>query len=270
MADKPNKGATLALAHEMIDACISYVVDAFVHEEELLRQSRAKLAEIIDTIPQLVWRTTVDGEATFANRPFLDYVGCSKEEVLGWGWISYIHPDDRPKVTQEWQRCRAAEVPVQVVFRVRGAQGYRWFLSLGNPYRDEHGTMVAYYGTWTDIHDYKSIKQQLQHAVQAREQFLSLASHELKTPLTSLQLQVEIQERALKRGDPKAVSHERVQRMLSVNTHQTARMAHLVDDMLDVGRIESGHLKLSKEPFRLGDFAHEVVDHTRQIIEAAG
>ena len=270
VADKPNRGATLALAHEIVDACISYVVDAFVHEEELLRQSRAKFAEFIDTIPQLVWRTTVDGEATFANRPFLDYVGCSKEEVLGWGWIGYIHPDDRPQVQQEWQRCRAAEMPVRVVFRVRGAQGYRWFLSVGNPYRDEHGTMVAYYGTWTDIHDYKSIEEQLQHAIAARDQFLSIASHELKTPLTSLQLQAEIQERALKRGDPKAVSHERVQRMLSVNTHQIARMAHLIDDMLDVGRIESGHLKLSKEPLRLGDFARDVVDQMRQIIEAAG
>ena len=237
VADKYSPISASPLGHEIIDACLSYVVDVFVHEEELLRQSRAQFAEIIDTIPQLVWRTTVDGEATFANRPFLDYVGCKLEEVLGWGWLEYIHPDDRFKVTAEWTRCRALQTPVCVVFRVRGAGGYRWFLSVGSPYHDKHGDMVAYYGTWTDINDYKSIEERLQKAIQARDAFLSIASHELKTPLTTLQLQVEMHERALKRGDPKATSTERVQRLLDVNTHQIARMSHLVDDMLDVSRI---------------------------------
>ena len=259
------------VAHDMVDACTTYVADAFVHEEELLRQSRNKFSEIIDTIPQLVWRTTVDGEATFANRPFLEHVGCTLDQVLGWGWLGFVHPEDRAWVGTEWRRCRNAELPVSVAFRVRGVDGsYRWFLSLGNPFYDNTHTLVAYYGTWTDIDEYKQIEARLKQAVSARDEFLCIASHELKTPLTALQLQVQMRARALQRCGNPSVPAERVRDMLAAHSHQLERITRLVNDMLDVARLDSGTLSLNMQRVELGALVRTCVEHQHAVMEAAG
>lgn len=259
------------LVHELVDACVNYTADAFVHEEELLRQSRNEFAEIIDTLPQLVWRTTIDGEATFANKPFLEHVGCTLEQVLGWGWLAFIHPDDRPGVASEWQRCRDRQSPVSVAFRMHGKDGaYRWFLSLGNPFFDSTQTMVAYYGTWTDIDEYKQIEARLKQAISVRDNFLCIASHELKTPLTALQLQVQMRLRTMRRAGEGSVPTDRVEKMLDSDAHQLARITRLVNDMLDVSRIESGSLSLDLSPVDLAALVRGSVERHQALLEASG
>ncbi len=97
----------------------------------------------------------------------------------------------------------------------------------------------------------------LEAAVRARDEFLSLASHELKTPLTSLMLQTQLLQGQQRRGEH--LPPERVQRVLDQTARQTQRLARLVNDMLDISRLSAGKLALETETFNLAELASDVV-----------
>lgn len=124
-------------------------------KSEALAQSEQALQTIVEAIPQMVWRCTPDGAADFASQRFCKFVNRSAEEVLGWGWLTLVHPDDRARLEFEWARAREAAQPISVDFRmfVGETEGYRWMRSQGNPSINADGLLERYYGTWTDIHD---------------------------------------------------------------------------------------------------------------------
>jgi PAS domain S-box-containing protein len=86
------------------------------------------LQALIETIPALVVCALADGSAEFANRAWHEYTGCTSPELTGWGWHTAIHPDDLPKLIQEWTVATAAGKPLEIEARVRRADGeYQWF-----------------------------------------------------------------------------------------------------------------------------------------------
>jgi signal transduction histidine kinase len=100
-------------------------------------------------------------------------------------------------------------------------------------------------------------RAELEAAVRARDEFLSLASHELKTPLTSLMLQTQLLQQRQQRGEQ--LPAESVQRVLGQTVRQTQRLARLVNDMLDISRLSAGKLALETETFDLAELASDVV-----------
>lgn len=112
------------------------------------------------------------------------------------------------------------------------------------------------------------LEKEKQH-VAARDEFLSIASHELKTPLTSLKLQAQVMMRAIKKKDPEAMSEERVFHLAKLIDSQTSRLTRLVDDMLDISRIRSGSLRITPEDCDLNDVAVDVIERLKPQIEKA-
>jgi len=128
------------------------------------------LRDLIETIPALVLCALADGSAEFANRAWHEYTGCSSPELTGWGWHAAIHPDDLPKLIQEWTVATAAGKPFETEARVRRADGeYQWFairkaLSVS---RDQVGkpslrTLIA----CEDIQERKQAQDRLQQSEQ--------------------------------------------------------------------------------------------------------
>lgn len=103
----------------------------------------------------------------------------------------------------------------------------------------------------------------LREALFYRDEFLSIASHELKTPLTSLKLQAQSFKRTARRQDPTAYSKERTDRLVDQVDHQVTRLVRLVDDMLDISRIRTGRLSITKERISVGEVVQEVVERLR-------
>ncbi|MFY0534352.1 histidine kinase dimerization/phospho-acceptor domain-containing protein [Nannocystis pusilla] len=98
-----------------------------------------------------------------------------------------------------------------------------------------------------------------QEAVGLRDEFLMIASHELKTPLTSLQLHIQMIERRLRRNPSANLSPERIQATLQVLNRQIARFGHLVNELLDVSRLHTGRLTLTFEWVDLSALIRELV-----------
>ena len=95
--------------------------------------------------------------------------------------------------------------------------------------------------------------QELQRRDERKDDFILMASHELKTPITTLKLQVQMRNRLIKKGDLSVYLPEKVNSLITTAEHQLSRIERLVDDMLDISRIENGKLKLQYEQFDLGD-----------------
>ncbi|WP_438025854.1 AAA family ATPase [Sorangium sp. So ce233] len=106
-------------------------------------------------------------------------------------------------------------------------------------------------------------------AVERRDEFLLVASHELNTPLTSLKMQAHLLERLLPRYRRAEVAPARIDAALQVLHRQIARLGHLVDELLDVTRLNAGRLTLAPAPVDLAALAREVVDRMRQQLEHA-
>lgn len=107
-------------------------------------------------------------------------------------------------------------------------------------------------------------------AIHARELFLSIASHELKTPLTSLKLQAQIRKRAVDRGEFERFAPEKLPKLLAEDEKQINRILKLVEDMLDISRIQAGKLSLNLESFDLSAQVRELLDRFSAMIQSAG
>ncbi|WP_438037255.1 AAA family ATPase [Sorangium sp. So ce204] len=108
-----------------------------------------------------------------------------------------------------------------------------------------------------------------QEAIQRRDEFLVVASHELKTPLTSLQMQAQSFERLLRRRSLADVPPERIEAMLQILGRQTSRLGRLVDELLDVTRLRAGRLALARAPVDLAALAGDVVERMRPQLAAS-
>src|SRR5438552_19144737 len=75
---------------------------------EEIRKSEAKLRQVVDTIPDLVWSNLADGPNDFSNQGWQDYTGISSEGARGWGWQTAVHPDDFPRLMEAWLEIVAA------------------------------------------------------------------------------------------------------------------------------------------------------------------
>ncbi|WP_437911823.1 AAA family ATPase [Sorangium sp. So ce302] len=108
-----------------------------------------------------------------------------------------------------------------------------------------------------------------QEAIERRDEFLLVASHELKTPLTSLTMQAHLLARLLPRLQRGEVAPERIDAAIQLLNRQIARLAHLVNELLDVTRLNAGQLTLSRAPVDLAALAREVVERMHQQLTDA-
>ena len=117
--------------------------------------------------------------------------------------------------------------------------------------------------------DNAKLYEHLQESIEVRDEFFSIASHELKTPLTSLKLQVQAMQRNHAKGDPTALSQKNVVKLIDTSDRQINRLVRLVDEMLDYSRIHLSKLHLEKETFDLCELITEVTDRMREQLKQA-
>jgi PAS domain S-box-containing protein len=117
--------------------------------------------------------------------------------------------------------------------------------------------------------DHARLYADLQKAVRVRDEFLSVASHELKTPLTPLSLKMQMLERELKRHPDSALKHQ-VASYLELGHRQIKKLNELIGDLLDVSRIGAGRLRLEKQEVELGALVREVIARFELAATQAG
>jgi PAS domain S-box-containing protein len=140
--------------------------------EEALQQSERLFRILSEISPVGIFRSDASGQTTYANQRACDIVGVPLDEVLGFQWITYIHPDDINQVQQGWQDAIAHQVHWQGEYRIVNREGrVIWVLAQAALERDETGQVVGYVGTLTDISDRKCAEAALK---QSEERYLAI------------------------------------------------------------------------------------------------
>ncbi|WP_408095592.1 PAS domain-containing protein [Peredibacter sp. HCB2-198] len=240
---------------------------------ERLRESEKRFRFYTEAMPQMVFIADPKGNIKFFNRRHYDYFGVDPEVDEGWRWTEQqiLHPDDINRTIMTWQNSLRTGEPYQIEYRLKRHDGiYRWHLGLAIPIRNEDGTIKEWLGTNTDIHDakmaseeLKGLTQKLKMALQSRDEFISIASHELKTPITSIKLKNQMQLRALAQKTPQALNPERIQNLAHETDLQISRLARLVDDMLDVSKIRLGQFALNRERVKISELVQHVIKYMK-------
>src|SRR6476660_6303959 len=129
---------------------------------EQVQLSEVGLRQVIDAIPTLAWCNLADGPNEFLNKRWHEYTGLSPEESNGWGWQAAFHPDDLPSLMEKWRQLLVSGEPGEIEARLRRHDGvFRWFLIRVEPFRDETGRIIRWYGTSTDIEALKQTQEKL-------------------------------------------------------------------------------------------------------------
>ena len=117
---------------------------------------------VVDRIPAFTWSAHADGSVEFVNQRWREYAGLSAEESQGWGWQVAIHPEDLPSLMRKWRELLISGEPGEIEARMRRHDGvFRCFLIRFEPFRDETGKVVMWYGVSADIEDLKQIQERL-------------------------------------------------------------------------------------------------------------
>jgi len=259
--------------------CVTIVTDGFTHSKLLtelqaqaLEHSESHYRVLTEVSPQVTWEADVQGNITYTNLYWQQYANLTATQSLGTGYLLAIEPKERQGAKSFMRQVLAKGSSFQAEVRLMRAKDgeYRWHLLRGRPVIDEAGRIYKWVGVAVDIEEQKRAASDLQTAVRARDNFLSTASHELKTPLTSMQLMTQMMRRNWERGRTDAYSPEKLNRLFGQIDKSVQRLTRIIDDMLDVSRISTGKLTFKFEPMDLKALLHEAVERLAGQIEASG
>jgi len=121
---------------------------------------------LAEMLPQLVWTTRADGWVDYTNQRFCDYTHATPEQLQGYGWGQFLHPEDAELALAVRAHAFRTGIPYEVEYRLREGQTgcYRWFLVRGMPVRDDSGQIVRWFGTCTDIEEQKRTEHALRQS----------------------------------------------------------------------------------------------------------
>jgi PAS domain S-box-containing protein len=254
--------------------------DRRIEESESLFRTVAQLT------PAGIFRTDTAGACTYVNDAWCEMVGLSGEVALGSDWSAAIHPDDRALAFAQWTQATMERQPFVSEYRLRRPDGkVLWVVGRAQAELGPRGEVRGYVGTVTDITErigaetaLRNINDELERRVEqrtadlvlardaaeranhAKSDFLSRMSHELRTPMNAV-----LGFGQLLASDPAhplpPEQSENVQEILNAGRHLLA----LINEMLDLSRIESGRIELSPEPIELSMLVEECLALIRPL-----
>jgi PAS domain S-box-containing protein len=240
-----------------ISACMD--IDDQKRYREKIQDSELLFKTISNASPAALWMTDADEQNVFISDTWLKWTGKTFEEVIDRGWVQSLVEEDRETTINKFMEDFRTRRNFHSEFRFLRKDGeVRWGLTEGYPFYDTNGTFAGYAGSVTDITDIKKLEQR-------KDDFIKMASHELKTPITSINGYVQLLMNIYNEVDEKKLqlSQSTVKSSLNTISKQVVKLTRLISELLDLSKIESGKLELNKTEFDLGDLVEETVRDVR-------
>ncbi|MBC7661117.1 MAG: PAS domain-containing protein [Chitinophagaceae bacterium] len=230
-----------------------------------ISESERYFRSLAETLPQIIWTADPRGVVNYTNGQWKEYANV----FYPADWLSYVHKDDSSKAKQAWEHSIKTSNPLEVDVRLRSRTGvYRWFLLRATPTKDKQGRVLNWCGSATDIEERKNAAKELSDAKSEAERanatksaFLANMSHEIRTPLGAILGFTELLR------DPKTGEEER-QGYLDIISRNGKALTRVIDDILDLSKVEAGHLAIERMPFRLPDLLSEITSLFSETVKA--
>lgn len=220
-----------------------------------LLMSREYFKFLADNIPVIVWTAGPNGKLDYVNRRWVEYTGYDVESSKT-KQSELVHPEDLERSTTEWRKALKEKRPFEYEFRFkRIADGtFRWHYAEAIPFKDENGNITAWIGTNIDIDDKKK-------ELDKKDEFISVASHELKTPLTSLKGYIQLMEYQNNLPESSKI-------FVTKATSSINKLQHLIDQLLDASKIQAGKLKFNKQELDLTKLVEQCIETSQYMYPA--
>lgn len=230
---------------------VATIVTEEVKARRLKEETEVRFRFLLNAMPQQVWTARPDGSLDYVNQIVSRNFGIKGEDISELGWFKYVHPDDLPACLKVWKSALETGNEFMVEFRLRFTDGiYRWHLGRALPLIED-GEIQLWLGTNTNI----DVQKNNEHK---KDEFLSIASHELKTPLTGIKAFNQLMQRT-KNADQQQI-------FLKKSAENILRLERLISDLLDVTKINAGKMNYTMEPFNFSKMianSIENVQHTK-------
>ncbi|MBS1603997.1 MAG: PAS domain-containing sensor histidine kinase, partial [Bacteroidetes bacterium] len=228
-----------------------------------------------------IWVADEHKKRTFFNRTWLDFTGRTFEEEAGDGWTKDIHKDDIKGYLEVYTRSFEKRQPFRHQYRLRRHDGeYRWILATGKPLFSAEGAFSGFLGACNEIHDQRLASEELEKkiAVRTREltqaldrekdlnemksRFVSIASHEFRTPLTAILSSIAL----LEKYTPEQYAAAGPKHLTRIKTSINI-LKEILNDFLSVEKLEENKVQVAKEDFDVCEEIKDIEETTRGILK---
>lgn len=229
-------------------------------------------------MPQIVFAAQPNGHVDYFNQRWYEYTGIPEGEV---GYESWKHVHDEAgldRVVRIWTESLQTGKPYEIEYRLRRKDGtFRWHLGRARAVMDEEGRIIRWFGTNTDIEDYKQLQERYQQLLDSeraarteaerngrmKDEFLATLSHELRTPLNAITGWTQ-----LLRSGP--IDPQELMEGLETIERNARAQTQIIDDLLDMSRIISGKVRLEVRSMNLPEVIKAAIDTVRHAADAKG
>ncbi|MBM4054108.1 MAG: response regulator [Planctomycetes bacterium] len=279
-------------------AKLTALLSEYKQEKDALEEKERRYRTITNILPVGIFYADTDGNFSYVNEQWCEISGLTANESLGDGWTKALHPDDKERVLEEWKKVTKNFATFHSEFRlVRPDGSISWVLCVGVcvifPGIKNSSQKKNYVATITDITERKNAEAEVEkariiaedatrelkknlmisedlrkNAQEAKEQarvfaeeakeannakseFLARMSHEIRTPLNSILGTAELLAEAELTAEQK--------KYLRILNNAGETLLRLINDILDLSKIEAGQFELSEEPFHLRHVIEEII-----------
>ena len=243
-------------------------IDERHRAEEALRKSESRFRFMAESMPPKVFTATPKGAISYLSPQWTLYTGLKLKDMNYENWTQTVHPDDREANMKAWQRSVHTGEPFYFEHRLRRADGmYRWHVSRAYAMQNDYGDVIEWIGSDTDIEELRegrNLQSRLRIIAKQREQLIStnrlkddfilLASHQLRTPATGVKQYIGM----LLQGYSDAVTEDQ-EELLKRAYESNEQQLRIVNDLLRVARVDAGRVSLTKSSCELVDFIRSIV-----------
>ncbi len=208
---------------------------------------------LLESISQITITASSDGKFTFYNKYYLDYTGLTlKEATAIRNWKNVIHPEDLKQAIKIGKNSMATGEDFYYEMRLkRKSDGtYRWHLARATAIKNDDNKIISWVGAATDIHDQKMKEQK-------KDEFISIASHEMKTPLTTVKAYLQLIEMVLSENK----NNEKASLYAKKASLSVTRLNELISELLDVSKIQSGKLDYNFTTFNFDEMIDTTIEN---------
>jgi PAS domain S-box-containing protein len=244
--------------HKLLERCVK-------EKEETQRVLHAADAGMWSWNPE-------SGQVTICKN-FLALLGHTGEDssVSFAQWLDFIHPDQRRRLEDEFERarreCPDKSVHLELLMRQQDNK-YRWFAARAYWYQEKPEGNYVLQGVNIDIQQLKTIGEERRHAIETlkaedvrKNEFLAMLAHELRNPLAPISAGAELL-RIIRRDE------ERVRQTSEIISRQVSHMTNLINDLLDVSRVTRGLAELDNIPLDMRHVVSDAVEQANPLIHS--
>jgi len=220
-----------------------------------LRQSRGQYQLVVENTEDLVNLLDMEGQYVYVSPSHQKILGYTSEELMEKSLLEFVHPEDVKQIEKEFNKITNGKT-ARAVYRFRHKKGqYLTLEGVGSAIADDSGVPYVFVTTSRDISQRVELEKR-------KDEFISIASHELKTPVTSIKAYAQYLRTKFQRtGD------EQSSTLLEKMDKQLDKLTVLIGDLLDVSKIEAGKLQLNKQYFDLNELTADLVEEMQRTTD---